>query len=456
MRWFLFLFSLAALCCGSAHAAEKSWKAGAASVKITPRESMWLAGYASRTKPSEGTEQDLYAKALAIEDPQGHRAVLLTSDLIGIPRSLSDAVKAEVKQKLGLESSQVMLTVSHTHCGPVVRDNLADMYPMPPEEAKKLGPYAEQLQAWMVQAITRAVTGMKPSLLSVGQGRARFAINRRNNVEAKVPSMMQNGQSFAGPIDHDVPVLRVTSPDGELKAIVFGYACHNTTLQFLRWCGDYAGYAQEYLESRHKGAIAMYWAGCGGDQNPLPRRTIELCRKYGKELADAVDASLAGKLSPVAGTLATREMKIALSYAVLPKKEQLAADMLSKNLALRKRAEKLRQQLDQQGKIDPAYPAYPVQVWKLGNQVTWVSLGGEVVVDYALRLKKELAGSRSVWVTAYANDVMAYIPSERVLKEGGYEGDSSMIYYGLPSKWAPGLEARIITAAREMTRSFDR
>ena len=434
---------------GAAEAVEKPWKAGVAVRVITPSETMWLAGYASRTKPAEGKEQELYVKVLAIEDPKGGKAVLLTSDLIGIPRSLGEAVAAEVRKKTGLPRERLMLTVSHTHCGPVVRDNLADMYPMPEEETKKLKPYAEKLQRWMVDAVVEAVGKLDECRLSVGQGTARFAVNRRIVTDKGVTG----GPNPDGPVDHDVPVLRVTSADGKLRAIVFGYACHNTTMQFLRWCGDYAGYAQEYLEARHKGAVAMFWTGCGADANPLPRGKLELCKKYGKELADAVSDVLAGTLQSVSGGLAARYEEIALPYAEVPGKETLAADMLSKNQALSKRAQNLKRQFDERGKIDDSYRHYPIQVWTLGDQVMWVALGGEVVVDYSRRLKKELAGRRAVWVAGYANDVMAYIASERWLKEGGYEADSSMIYYGLPSRWAAGLEAKIVGKVRELAKT---
>ena len=110
--------------------------------------------------------------------------------------------------------------------------------------------------------------------------------------------------------------------------------------------------------------------------------------------------------------------------------------------------------------IDAAYRHYPVQAWRLGNRLVWVALGGEVVVDYSHRLKNEIGAAirepgteKSVWVTAYANDVMAYIPSERVLSEGGYEGDTSMIAYGQPAKWAPGLEDKIVKKVKELAQS---
>ncbi|MFM7151138.1 MAG: neutral/alkaline non-lysosomal ceramidase N-terminal domain-containing protein [Gemmataceae bacterium] len=429
------------------------WKAGVAVRVITPKGPMWLAGYASRNRPSEGTEQDLHVKALAIEDPRGQRVVLLTSDLIGISQSLADAVCEEVGKKTGLGRESILLTCSHTHCGPVVKNNLEDMYEMPAEESAKIAPYTRDLQAKMVAVIGEAIGKVKPAHLAVGKGIARFAVNRRNNKEAEVPGIQARGGSLSGPVDHDVPVLRVSDSEGKAMAVVFGYACHNTTLSFQRWCGDYAGYAQEYIEKQHPGCAAMFWTGCGADSNPLPRRTVELCRRYGKELSDSVEAVLEGTMTPITGQLSARYAEVDLPYDRLPGGEQIAAEMLSKNHALRKRAEKLRADLDKKGKIASSYTRYPVQVWRLGDQVLWVALGGEVVVDYALALKKMLARDKqTVWVAGYANDVMAYIASARVLKEGGYEGESAMIYYGLPTKWSSVVESLILTKADELAR----
>ncbi len=424
-----------------------TWKAGVAALVITPAEPMWLAGYAARTKPAEGKEHDLHVKALALEDPSGGKYVLLTTDLIGVPRSLGDVVAAAVRKKTGLPRERLMLTISHTHCGPVLRDNLSDMYLMSDAEAAKIGPYTDGLRDKMIDVIVRSLAALKPATLSVGKGTARFAVNRRK----PTPKGVINAANPDGPVDHDVPVLRVES-DGKLLAVAFGYACHNTTMQYYRWSGDYAGFAQLELQKKHPGATALFWAGCGGDANPLPRSKIELCRKYGKELAEAVDAVLQDGLEPITGTLAARYATIALPFASVPDGARIAADLLSKNNAIRKRAEKFKKILDAGGKIDDHYRYYPVQVVALGDQVLWVALGGEVVVDYSRRLKKELAGKRAVWVTGYANDVMAYIPSARVLKEGGYEADSSQVYYGMPGQWSPAIEERIVAKVHDLVK----
>lgn len=428
--------------------AESTWKAGVGVRNITPGGPVWMAGYASRKEPSNGKLQDLYVKVLALEDSKGQRQVVLTSDLIGISRPLAQAVITEVQKTTKLPREAFLLAASHTHCGPVIRENLADMYDIPPEGRKALEVYSAKLQGLMVEAIQAALADLKPAQLSVGQGVAGFAVNRRK----PTPTGVINDENREGPVDHSVPVLRVTAPDGKLRAVLFGYACHNTTLGIQQWCGDYAGYAQANLEAAHPGTVALFWTGCGADANPIPRRTIELCQKYGKELADAVEKVLAGKLTPLTGTLQSRYAEIELAYDRLPTTTQLQAQTLSKNFAEKTRAKRLLFELGKSGRLSPGYAHYPVQVIRLGDQVVWPALGGEVVVDYSLRLKKELAGKATVWVGAYMNDVMAYIPSERVLQEGGYEADSSMIYYGHPSKWASGLEEKIISKVKELAK----
>lgn len=429
-------------------AAAGSYKAGVAAKVITPTEPLWMAGYGSRDKPCTTKRHDLWVKALAIEDDGGTVAVLLTSDLCGIPKALADDVARAVMKATGLKRGQIMLTCSHTHCGPVVDGNLMDMYPLTPEQPERIKAYTQQLRGGMVATILAALKDRKPAKLCRGNGTARFAVNRR---EVAKDGTVVNGRNPEGPVDHDVPVLRVEGEDGRLKAVVFGYACHNTTMQFFEWCGDYAGFAQIELEKKHPGALALFWIGTGADANPLPRSKIELCEQYGKELAAAVEDVLRMEMKPLTTKVSPRYKEIALDFDTIPGKEKWAAEALSKSLAHRQRAQRLLKVLDDGGTIPTQYEGYPVQVWKFGDELTWVSLGGEVVVDYNRRLKKELA-ARPLWITAYANNVLAYIPSARVLKEGGYEADSSQVYYGLPTKWAVNTEARIISTVLELAK----
>jgi hypothetical protein len=330
----------------------------------------------------------------------------------------------------------------------VVGANLITMYRIDDAGRRQVEKYAEFLAVAIPDLVARAAERLEPATLAWESGRADFAVNRRTNKEAEVPALRARG-ALQGPVDHDVPVLRVVGADGKPRAIVFGYACHCTVLASYQFCGDYAGFAQIAIEQANPGAQAMFVAGCGGDQNPLPRRTVERAEQYGRQLAAAVQRVLGGPLRPVDGPLASAYDEIDLSFAALPTREQLEADTKSDNFSLANRARMFLATLETRGSLARTYP-YPIEVWRLGD-LTWIFLGGEAVVDYSLRLKRNL-GSSHTWVSAYCNDVMAYIPSLRVLREGGYEGATSMIPYGQPTVWGEAIEEDIIAAVIRLLR----
>lgn len=419
--------------------ADEGWKAGTAKAKITPRQLMWMSGYGKRNKPAEGTGLDLWAKALVLQDAGGRQAALITLDLVGIARDLAQAVCDRLREKHGLERSQVMLAVSHTHCGPVVGRNLSAF--LDERQLQHVDDYAAGLQERLVGLVGEAIGRLAPCTLAWGNGQATFAGNRRNNKEADVPRRRAEGR-LVGPVDYDVPVLAVRDEQRRLVAVVFGYACHATVLDYYQWSGDYPGYAQKALEESQPEVTALFWAGCGADQNPLPRFKVEDAEEYGRQLAAAVERVLAGVMPPIEGELATSFREIALPFAPLPTREDLVQQTKSSNKFEAQRARILLAQVDGGRPLSPTYP-YPVQCWHLGRDIRLIALGGEVVVDYALRLKAELGRERT-WIAGYTNDVMAYIPSRRVLAEGGYEGGGAMVYYGLPTVWAPEVEELIV------------
>jgi hypothetical protein len=321
------------------------------------------------------------------------------------------------------------------------------MYALDERQGRLVDEYTKQLEDDLVSVAGEALAALAPARLEWGIGTAGFAVNRRNNREENVTKLREQG-ALKGPVDHDLPVLAVRGADQKMIAVVFGYACHATTLQLYQWSGDWPGYAQLDIEKAFPGSTALFVAGCGADQNPLPRRTVELARKYGAEAATGVSGVINTNVKPVDGPLRTAYAEIDLPFAALPTRDQLTQDAASKDRYVASRAKLLLAQLDRDGQLRATYP-YPVQIWRLGSGPEVVLLGGEVVVDYALRLKKEL-GARSAWIAAYSNDVMAYVPSLRVLKEGGYEGGGAMVYYGLPSPWSPEVEERIVSEVHRL------
>ena len=428
-------------------ARKAEWKAGVAVAKITPQQSMWMAGYAARKKPSEGTTMDLFAKALALEDGHGSRVVIITTDILGFPGSVSEAIAKRLAASHGLRRDQLVFTSSHTHSGPVVRESLAWMYALNGEQAEAVRNYTAFLQDRVVEVAGQALGNMVPAVLSLGHGEASFGVNRRQ----KTDKGYVIGVNADGPVDHDVPVLCVANPAGKTLAVLFSYACHNTTLgaDNYKFHGDYAGVAQEEIEKAHPGVTALFMIGCAADTNPNPRGTEEHVRAYGKQLAGAVDAVMSGKTVPVRPPLRTTFDRVDLPFSPPPSKAELEARLSDPDVYRQRQAKGLLGVINEKGSLPTHYP-YPISAIRFGRDLTMVLLAGEVLVDYDLRLKKELPPPQKLWVLGYANDVFAYIPSRRVLEEGGYEGATSMIYYGQPGPWAPDVEEILVSKVKQM------
>lgn len=437
------------LCCSTL---EAQWRAGVAGVDITPDEPMWLSGYASRTSPHTSVLSRIHVKALALEDPAGERLLAITSDLLTMPRTLAEPVARRLAARFAMPRARVLLCASHSHSTPVIEDRLVVMYFLDETRRAQVKRYTRQVEEALVDAGSRALESLEEAAVFAGSGEVGFAINRRR-------------RNPADSIDHEVPVLRVDflqRRDGEphpRRAVFFAYACHNTVLSGPDLCGDYAGFAQQELEKLCPGTTALFASGCAGDQNPDPRRKISLAKKYGADLANAVKSVMDADMVPVRGFTTAAFGHTSLQLSPAPSRDKIEEDAGSKDRYIRARAERLIARIDAGGKIEETYP-YAAQVWGLGETRIVVALAGEVVVDYALRLKREVPRidwrPTSVMTIAYANDVPAYIPTEKVLREGGYEGESSMRYYDFHGPWAPGIEATILSHVHDLVRRAKR
>lgn len=440
------------------------WKAGVARVVITPDEYIWMAGYANRNHVAEGKLQDLWAKAIVLQDANGKRCVLITLDLCGIPKDMSDNIRNQLKAKYNLAKAQTIINCSHTHSGPVVSNALPTVYDLNPDQAQQVKVYTVKLIKQIVSLVGDAIKVLQPADVFSENGFARFQVNRRNNNE----NFLLLQSELKGPNDYAVPVIKVADQSGAIMAIAFGYACHNTVLNGYQWSGDYAGFAQTELEKMYPGAVALFFQGAGADQNPLPRRTVPLAKQYGKELAYAVEHVLSKPMLQQPAQLSFSYSEVQLPLNAPPSKEEL--ELMSKDTSAaykRRSAAHLLSQVKKGVAPIKSYP-YPVQVWKIGNQPVF-ALGGELVIHYAIELKK-LYGPNA-FVLGYSNDIMAYIPSAEILRESNdkesgyafydptnhnavaYEGGLfTQLAYGLPSTWAANIETVILNEAQRMAR----
>jgi len=426
---------------------------GTAVIDITPEGPILLAGYGGRKSESEGVLQPLRAKALAFGSDSEGPSILITVDLIGIQYYMTKEVARRLSDKIGVDPSRFVISASHTHTGPEI-GNLLNHFArqLPPEEIGRIDKFLEILTEKLEKVSIEALNARKPAKVAWGQGKVGFAMNRRRVVNGKSVGMTPVPE---GPVDHDLPLLRITGLDGKLRAVMVSYACHGTTLgpDINKIHGDWIGEAQKFIEEKNPGVIAMVSLGCGADANPEPRVTnlqLDYAAQHGKEVANEVQALLSSDLKPLTSAPQGRSKVIQLPFEHIPSVQEFVEQANEKGakayfakLALDKIA---------RGEAIPTSLTYPVTTWTFGNDLAMVFLAGEVVVDYSLRLKKDLAPGR-LWVNAYSNDVPCYIASKRVIREGGYEVESSMYSYNQPGRFQEGIEDLIVATVHDLLPS---
>jgi hypothetical protein len=446
-RWIVWfaLCAFAALQMGelspAERAAETEWSAGLAAVKITPDKPLVLSGYAARTQPFERVEQDIFAKALALRDDHGHRAVLVTMDLTLLPGDVAEGVRKRIAEQTKLAPAAIVLSVSHTHSAPTVSLEPEGGAEPSGTHSRDTIAYTRGLADKLVAVAVESLDQLKPARLSWGTGVANFVMNRREFTDKGVIL----GVNPRGPVDRSVPVLRIDAPNGALRGVLFGYACHNTTLpaRYLAVSGDYAGYAKAYVEQHFPGCQAMFMMGCGGDANPYPRESIPAAPAHGEELGKEVCRLLKTKLAPVGRPLTCAQKEAELPLET-PDRDTLQKRSQSGSSLDKPVAKQMLAALER-GETLPASHRAPVCVWQFGKDLTLVALPDEVVVDYAYDVENAI-GPMRLWVAAYCNEVAGYIPSRRVLHEGGYE--TRGLYIG--NGWfAPGVEDTLVSAVRD-------
>ncbi len=415
--------------------AHAELRVGVAKRDITPDYPIRLNGFAARGGESDGVTGRIWAKAMAFADDVEGPAVMITTDNLGVPASLCAEVAGRLA-KAGVKPERLTITATHTHSAPMLRGvaNPIFGHDLSPEEWEHITRYSAEFTDALEVVALAAIKDAQPATLATATGRVSFAMNRRTK---------------GGPVDHELPLLVVRAPDGKVRAVWFSYACHCVTLAANQINGDWAGAAMEEIEADFPGAIALASVGCGADQNPNARDTIEIARKQGRELADEVKRLLGSELTAITSAPTTTRAILSLDFDT-PRTRAEWTELLKKGGQIAYHARLNLMRIDHGERIQTALD-YPIQTWRFGSQLALVFLPGEVVVDYALRLKRELRGIITV---GYANDAPAYIPSERILTEGGYEGGGAMIYYDRPHRFAPGLEKKIVDGVHAQLPEF--
>jgi hypothetical protein len=299
-------------------------------------------------------------------------------------------------------------------------------YDLSEEEKQVLERNNERLRELCGRLVEEGIADLAPARLSWALGMVSHMVNRR---QFKLEGI-RIGVNPRGYVDRGVPVLRVETPEGSLRAVAFGCSCHNTTLTGgnLLITADYAGYAQRRIERDRPGVRALFVEGCGADANPYPRREYKYAESHGEGLGAEVGRVLdEEEFEPVAGPLHVAFERVDLPLEGPPSTEALAR--MRRGEAYEGRLADRLEGILKSGKPWPTgFPA-PVAVWRFEEGLNFVALPGEVVSDYVTLMERTL-GPRKLWVAGYCNAYFGYLPSARVHAEGGYEGHDYISDWG--------------------------
>ncbi|MBM3966390.1 MAG: hypothetical protein FJ308_15190, partial [Planctomycetes bacterium] len=435
-------------------AAADAWRIGAAKTDITPTEPVRLSGYASRTEPAREVEDRLFARALVllpVDESAAEPLVIVSVDAIGISAVMTEEILERLTPAIKIPRSRIVFCTTHSHTAPHLDGVISNLFAAPLDDAQldATKKYTRFMVDSIIDTVQHAAGNLQNGVVEYGLGRAEFAINRR---QLKNKEWVAIGTVDDGPVDRNVRVIKASDSSGKPIAIAYQYGCHCTSISpdANKISADWAGISAAKIESELSGCIALPIIGCGADANPNPRGAIENARAHGEDLSKSVLAVVSQPLKALPFPTQAAFTLVALA-SERPTKARLEEMQKSESGHERNFANTWLELLQRKDRIPETYPA-PVHYWSFGNELAWVFMGGEVVVDYQIRLERELSQFANVWVAGYVDDVFAYVASERVRGEGGYEVDGSMLYYGQPGRWESGTEEKIIDRVLRMTR----
>ena len=425
-----------------------TYQVGVSTVDITPPVGIYLAGFAARQEPSTAVYHPLKATAVAIDD--GETPLLIVgAEILGFYER-TEEVRSRINAATDIDPAHIILNGSHTHCGPCIRE-------MDRERHGELDDdYLEDLFENVARCAKIAWDARSSARLRFGTGSCDIARSRRKpdgkGGVAWVPSL-------EAPHDHDVPVIAVESPEGELRCVIFSYACHPTSRSGTLIGGDYVCFAYDHIEAVYPDTATCFLQGCAGDQKTKPvdpmsnvfvQREVDEIRDIGVELGESVARVLASQdLQPISGPISIAQTILSIET------EPIDMDLVKASLDagsdyVRAWARHLFESVENNIPVATSFP-FEIQTVRFGDALAIVGLAAEMNVEHGLRLKRELGPYfDNLLVAAYTNDIVGYIPVKRQIPEGGYEVWFNQQHWKRTGPFVEDTEDRIHNAVHEM------
>ncbi len=437
-------------------AEPNGWKAGFGAVDITPPPGLRMSGFAARYQPATGTHDPLRARAVAFEDSKSQKPLLLlVFDLVSLPNALADSLRKSLAGKFGIETGRIILAATHTHHGPIV------------EGVEKAGPaeqaFLDGLAAKAIEAAGQALASLKPATLHLGQALAENAGRNRSRIN--------------GPTDPATGVLAIRGGSGELLGCLINYTCHPTVLgpTNLLYTADYPFYTVQAV-SEATGLPPekiLFTNGACGDinaghspklsiNNPTAgNRTYEAAAQLGGKVGKAAIEALNGQTTRLTPALdaATLDVEIEWESGKWPNREDLEIyrqerqteldhALAQNDIAAANNLEQLKGWAEGllEKPLDASWPLpeFRIDVVKIG-ELTWVTVPGELFVEYGLSIKERLGGP--TWILGYTNGSLGYIPTPDAYERQDYEADLAYRYHAYPAPFSSKTGQSIVDTA---------
>ena len=425
-----------------------TYNVGLSTVDITPPVGIYLSGFAARNERSTGVYHPLRATAVAIDD--GATPLLIVgADILGFYER-TERVRAAIHEETGIDPSHVILNGSHTHCGPALREIDGERH----GELDRA--YLDRFVEKVARCASEAMQGRAPARLLSGVGVCDIAVSRRKPNSA---GGVDWRPSYGSPHDHEVPVIAVERPGGNLAGVLFSYASHPTSRGGLLIGGDYVSFALDRAEELHPGAAVCFLQGCGADQKTRPvdphaetfvQREVPEIKEIGDDLGDAVQVVTgSGGLRPIAGPIGVKQSVLQLETE--PVDWPLVEEGLkAESWLVREWAENLQAARDRGEEVNRRIP-FEVQTVTVGRSLAIVTLAGEITVEHGLRLKRELRPHfDAVLPLGYSNEMIGYVPVKRQIPEGGYEVWFAQQVWRRTGPFVEGTEEQVHGEIHEM------
>lgn len=440
-------------------------KAGVAAVNITPSIGLDNMGDYSRLCPAKGIGNELYAKALVLDDGDD-RVALVTADIICFSEKLVQTIRRRIQSLTGIKGENVLLSASHTHSSPAIAE-----WDSPSEE------YLLELEKKVVGAIYMADQEKREALIGSGIGEAKVSINRWQ----RTPTGVRWGPNPDGPVDHEVDVLRIDNLNGKPVAILVNFASHPSIMgsDNLLYSGDYASYVQSIIDKVYDGQVmAMFCTGAGGDikislltedGSQFRYGNLEDCRRFGTIIgAEAIKVAENIVTEPIT-KIRVKTLQVELPFVELPSIAEVEKELMEIRKGVTEleakgaRTEEKHMQLDWAEKTlrslmegtAPRSVSAEVQLIRLGEEIAFFAVPGELFVEVGLKLKRKIALHGS-FIVAYANGFLGYLPSKRAEEDGWCKHDNtyrSLKSLLFPANFSGEIENKLIGAAEYLLKT---